>query len=106
METINIINETPMVKLSYYQRNKAKCLAQKSAYRLLNLEKIQAYKANWNEINQHKCRDYYQANKVEILEKMLSKVECIVCKCYINFGNHNKHERTAKHLKNLEKQTL
>lgn len=44
--------------LSYYARNKEKCLAQATAYRLAHREKYQEY---W--------KTYYQANKQELLEK-------------------------------------
>lgn len=48
-------------KLSYYQRNREKCIAQATEYRLKNKEKYQEY---W--------KKYYQENKAELTAKRVA----------------------------------
>ena len=54
-------NKSEEPKLSYYQRNKEKCLAQATEYRIKHRDKYQEY---W--------RKYYQENKEELAAKRVA----------------------------------
>jgi hypothetical protein len=61
MNSENEKSKSEEQKLSYYQRNKAKCIAQATEYRLKNKEKYQEY---W--------KKYYQENKAELTAKRVA----------------------------------
>ena len=47
-------------------------------------------------------KNYYQAHKHSLLDKMTEKVFCKYCNVDISRGNMTKHVATPKHLRNLE----
>ena len=46
---------------------------------------------------------YYEKNKDHIKELLYERILCPECKIYTAKGNMNKHLKTKKHIKNLEK---
>jgi len=46
---------------------------------------------------------YYEKNKEHIKEKLYEKILCPVCYIWTARGNKSKHDKTAKHIKNMEK---
>jgi hypothetical protein len=47
-------------------------------------------------------KKYYEANKEEISEKYREKILCEICDCYVARSGIRKHERTSKHIGNIE----
>jgi hypothetical protein len=65
----------------YYEKNKEKILESRRGY----------------------LNEYYQKNKEKLLEYATSCFFCDVCCCQVQQGNKNKHLKSKKHSKNLNK---
>ena len=50
-------------------------------------------------------KEYYDINKEQIKEYNLTSIECVICNCQITRCNRLRHEKSNKHIKNMEKQT-
>ena len=48
-------------------------------------------------------KKYYQKNKEKIKKK---KILCQVCNCYIRYDGLNRHKKSKKHLRNLDKRNF
>ena len=68
----------------------------------------------YNNLDKHKQwdKERYERNKDQILEQKreykqeykLRTIECSICQCMIRRNHKSEHERTKKHIKNLETQ--
>jgi len=48
-------------------------------------------------------KKYYEKNKESLLKIQRVKVKCPICDTMVNKSGINKHNKTKKHMKNLEK---
>jgi uncharacterized protein YjgD (DUF1641 family) len=94
----------------YYDANKDKLLKQHNEYRKANKDKIKEQQHKYNETfyesNKEKLKEktkkYYEINK----EKLSQKVICEICKCEIRNDHKPRHNKTLRHLNNVEKATI
>jgi hypothetical protein len=94
----------------YYDANKDKLLKQNSEYSKANKEKIKEWKQKHDkqfyESNKDKIKAqtkmYYEKNK----EKFSQKVLCEYCNCEITYRHKTSHDKTLRHLNNVEKATI
>tara|TARA_R110002072_G_scaffold143130_1_gene289150 strand:+ start:299 stop:646 length:348 start_codon:yes stop_codon:yes gene_type:complete len=50
-------------------------------------------------------KQYYEENKNKISENGKIKIECDICKCMISKGGYLSHQKTTKHINNLNSLT-
>ena len=89
----------------YYADKKGKFLAKATKYREEHSAEIVAYKKQHYTDNKAKIlaksQKYYTDNKAEIDAKQKEKVMC-VCGCEVVKRTLNKHQKTKKHLHNMD----
>ena len=76
----------PVSRYSQGRKQCNLCLASKQRYREKHKEEIK-----------EKQKEYYERHKEEINVK----VECIICKCFVNKQVLRRHNQTQKHLNKL-----
>jgi len=84
---LNENKEEEEIKIKIEKR-KQKIIESRKKYYQKNKEKIKEYN-----------KKYYQKNK----EK---KILCQVCNCYIRYDGLNRHKKSKKHLRNLDKRNF
>jgi len=74
----------------YYQNNKEKIS-----------ERMKEYNKNNSERIKEKNKKYRENNKEKLLQQKKEKVECELCKVFINRSCFARHKTTKKHLRNI-----
>ena len=101
-------NEEKILKKlkEYREKNKEKILKNLKEYREQNKEKILKNLKEKREQNKEKIieneKKYYENNKEKILNARKQKIMC-ACGCFVNKGYKTEHDKTKKHLKELER---
>ena len=72
---------------------------------VIKLYKVKS-KKQWDIANQEKSKEtmkqYYKNNREKIKQNVSNKVHCDACNCEHNKGNILAHNKSKKHIKNLE----
>jgi hypothetical protein len=106
--------------LRYYTQNKDSILHEKHEYYERNKDRISDYQREYRQSHKSKlnsnCRVYYLQHREELKQKAKSYREqnkeaiqergrvvvlCEACNCHIHKSDRAKHERTKKHLRNI-----
>ena len=89
----------------YYQDNKKEKLQYQQQYRKDNIEQIKQKEKQYREYNKEELKQkknqYYQHNKEELKQKRMQKITCL-CGSVIRSGDISRHEKTQKHLNNMD----
>lgn len=80
-----------------------KCLAIKQKYRENHREKLNEKAKEYYENNKDKKAEYNKKYREENKEKINEKIECPLCKCFINKTHIDRHFNTKKHQMRLNK---
>ena len=91
----------------YYEENKDKVRELHKKYSENNKEKIAERYKKWCENNKEKIREqskkYREENKEKILEYNKQPYTCITCNTTMRKDTKSKHNKTKKHINNLNK---
>jgi hypothetical protein len=94
----------------YYDANKDKLLEQKQEYRKENKDKIkeqkQKHDKKYYESNKDKIKEKTKKNYEKNKEKLSQNVLCEFCNCEIRYDYKPRHNKTLRHLNNVEKATI
>ncbi len=63
---------------------------------------LKEYHAKYYDENKDRIKEYYQENKEKILVDGKQEIQCTSCNCVIKKYHLSKHNKTAKHIKNLK----
>jgi hypothetical protein len=103
--------ELKAYKKQYYEENKEAIASKKKQTYFENrnnmLQKNKEYRLNNNEKIKEYRKQYYEKNRATILEKKKQHTsEKMKCECgkEVSKGNLSRHQKSKKHLKNLELQ--
>jgi hypothetical protein len=103
---------------TYYEKHKEERLEYQKAYYQRNKDKLKEYANNYNKENKEKQKQNHKKHiekwsdekKQEVLnrqreyrEKNDIYVKCETCNCLIKKLSIYRHNKTSKHLKNVEK---
>jgi hypothetical protein len=83
---------------SYYQQNKEILKQYQQEYRKENKESVTEQKKAYYQQNKEAIAQHYQQNK----DKINAKYHCVVCNCELSKHNKSIHQKSQKHLQNLE----
>ena len=81
----------------YYQKNKEIINNRAKEHYQDNKEKINERHREYYQKNKEGTNEYYQKKK----EKRKEKIECEVCNCKITNGSKLRHNKSQKHIRNL-----
>jgi hypothetical protein len=110
----NCANNIRERRKQYYDNNKEKILGGSKQYYDNNKQKKKQYYENNKEKILGGSKQYYEDNKDVILgkskqyyennkEKRKEKIKCEVCNCEVRKDSFKRHERSKKHITNLNK---
>ncbi len=92
-------------KSRYYEENKERILRYYKQYREDKKEELRINKSRYYEENKErilqKRKQYAESKKEEIRQKRKQLVRCDICNYEISKGNMSRHNKSKKHLKNL-----
>jgi hypothetical protein len=80
------------IKREYHNKNKDRLNTERKEDKKLNPEKYKQY-----------SQTNYENHKKEILEKMKERITCDVCNIELRKSDFRRHERSKRHLENLDK---
>jgi len=89
--------------------NRLTCINEIGSISFLWINKLKKiyYDKKWREDNKEQIKKYrkkhYQKNKEKILKKRKEKIKCESCNCMIIKHSIREHERTKKHINNIQK---
>ena len=93
----------------YRDNNKDKRKEYQKEYRDNNKDKAKEYKKEWYEKNKEKIKEYSKKNKTKEYERKKTRNKqpytCLTCNKTITTGSKTYHNKSKKHLRNLEKST-
>lgn len=91
-----------MAKRAYKETHKE----QEKQYRRQNKDRIAEYQKQYREENKERLneqsRQYHENNKERIAEQQKQRVLCPYCNCEVRKNGIREHERSKKHLDNLQ----
>jgi hypothetical protein len=104
---INNRDKQKKYKKQYNIKNRDKIQEQTKEYRIDNKKQIQEQTKEYRNKNRDKineiAKQYYIKNKERISEKYKVKIKCQFCKREIRKGDISKHNKTKRHLNNIQK---
>lgn len=68
----------------------------------MSTPKATYYQNNKEQYNE-RAKKYYQEHKQEILQRNKEKITCEICNCTINRTSFNYHNRSNKHIRNMNR---